>query len=111
MTASQWVQFAQFVVMALVGLIVWSTGRAFKAGQWTQTLDRADDIKRLEARMDRAGQQFSDLATKVQAIPDQMRQMFVGQEIYRAMHEEHVRESVALHAEIDKLWAERRRQP
>lgn len=98
-----WFQIAQVVIMAVVGLLVFTAMRAFKAGQWTQTIDHSADLAKLEARLDHAGRRMSDLSATIQALPDVLRQIFVSRELFDARLEESLRDRHALRDEIDKL--------
>lgn len=98
-----WFQIAQVIIMAIVGLLVFTAMRAFKAGQWTQTVDHSADLARMELRLDLAGKRLSDLATTIQALPHDLRQIFVSRELFEARLDESVRDRKTLWHEIEKL--------
>jgi hypothetical protein len=77
MTSATWVTLGQAIVMALVGLLVFSIRGSFKAGQWTESKDYSKDIAAINGRLDQAGRQMSDIASEVQAWPERMREDFM----------------------------------
>ena len=68
MSLFEWAQVAQMALMAAVTGLVWWWGR-----ERQNAVDVAlihGDLKSLALRVDRAGEKVSDLATRVQGLPD-----------------------------------------
>ena len=105
-----WLQFAQGILMAIVTVVVWVAYRAFRAGQWSQTVDHTKEIRALEDRMQRAGTEMSNLSTKVQRMPEDMRVIFVPREVFAMFAAQSESDRKWLYSEVEKLWTAGRRR-
>lgn len=78
-----WLNFALTVVTALAGAGMALLYRGFRTGKWVQNVDNHQEkIDALNRRLDKAGQEMSDLTDLVQKLPDQFRIEFVSKEVF-----------------------------
>jgi hypothetical protein len=69
-----WLELAKFLVMAAAGLLLWTHRHAFLGGELIGRLKTTEhEIVALRRRMDTAGEEMSNLANEVQALPDRWR--------------------------------------
>lgn len=102
----------QFLVMCAAGALIWSLRQAFAGGRF---LSRFEDVEKrlgqIDKRLDQAGEHMSDLTTKIQALPNQLRDEFVTRREATLIAAESERDRANLHRDVDQLWqaVERRR--
>ena len=109
MTGFMWFKVVQAVVMAAIAVLIWTEQKSFRAGQIVNGLDYGPEIKALTERLDRVGTRLSDLGSKVQMLPEELRRDFVSREVYDREVASLDRDVGRLQAETDKLWVEVRR--
>ena len=99
-----WFSFIQSILVLAGGILTIVAVRGFQTGRWTQTLDKTEDIIRLNQRLDRAGHQISELASTVQGLDHRFRQIFVDREIFHTIEQDLRGKIVDNRSEIDRLW-------
>lgn len=118
--------------MGIAVWIIWSVRHAFTFGLSTQKfLDaheqyRKDTNKRLDAidaeldslkdvnkqlealaeRMGRAGRAMSDMASKVQGLPAELRREFMGKELFAAHERENQGNFEHVQRQLDQMWGQ-----
>ena len=105
-----WIQLAQTVVMAIAAVVIWIAYRAFAVGQWVQAVDHTKELTAIAARLDRAGEEMSDLTTKIQRLPEELRMTFVTKELFTEFRVSTERDRTWLFGEVEKLWSASRRR-
>ena len=108
MNAGLLFQVVQFVVMTMAAVLLWSIRLAFKGGYASKGVDSrmADverEVKEHARRMDKHGLEYSQLFTKVQALPETLRTMFVPREIAAEWLDESRRDRAKLHQDFEEL--------
>lgn len=93
----RWFQIIQLILTVAIGFWLFTVRQAFRAGQWVQ------DLTRLEARLNQAGDKLSTLATIIQRLPDDLRAIFVSRELFDARLDESLRERKELREELMKV--------
>ena len=88
MSAYEWFQITQTIIMALAALLVLSVKVGLKGGSLDVILQRLDN---LDERMNRAGIKMSDLADDVQGLPDRLRKEFLPREEAKLLFDLHNR--------------------
>ena len=88
MTAYEWFQIAQTIIMAVAALLVLSVKVGLKGGSIEVILQRLDQ---LDGLMNRAGEKMSDLADTVQGLPDRLRKDFLPREEAKLLFDLHNR--------------------
>lgn len=120
MTAFQWFQLIQTVLMAVAAIIVGMLLRGFSAGKWIQksedkhetVMSKIRDIEEradkestiLKEWRDKVGREMSVFSTKVQAIPETLRIIFLPREVFDVVDRQNSEDREKLHEEVEKLW-------
>ncbi len=103
-------QVVQTVIMVVTVIVVFIVRNSFKIGSVTtaEARDIAEakaDIIGVNQRMDRAGREMSNLATKVQGLPVMWRSDCVTRELFDRADQENKKDRERMQRQIDLLWA------
>lgn len=124
-----WFNVAQIVTWGVVFVIAWIIKRAYSAGKWVSSIgenhakalkelrdeveelkikseERCEELERdVASRFDKAGVQMSNMATKVQQLPTELRRDFVLLAVHLVQMEETRDERNRIRLQIEQLWA------
>ena len=103
-----WLTFFQSLCLLIVGVLTAVAVRGFQTGRWSQALDKTKEIDQINARLDRAGQQMSDLADEMQSRDEHFRRIFVDQKVFEVVERELRNLSDGNRLEIERIWTRMR---
>lgn len=100
----------QAIALAIGAILVFVVRNSFKVGNVTTNeardiLGLKGDLTTISQRMDRAGREMSDLATKVQGLPATWRADCVTRELFDRADVENRQDRQRMQRQIDLLWA------
>ena len=115
MTADHWGQaLAAFLILAQT-VHIWAKWRSTQkehspfGRRWQDRVIWRIDA--LERRMEEAGEKMSDVATKLQALPEELRKQFLSLEMSQEYAKNCSTDRAALHDEIKRLQDDLKRGP
>lgn len=109
MTAFQWVQLVQFVVMSLASVMLWTLLRAWRGGEMSSRV--VNKLQQLDQVATEQSRQIGEIRSHGQTLVDDLRRdhetRFITRVEFAARLEESLRDRARLQVEIDRLWRRR----
>lgn len=102
MSRGDWLTVLQLLATLLSGGLLLS----LRSGRYLQA--KEDDLTEVKRRLDKAGQEMSDLANEVQKLPDRFRGEFVPRELYVASEIASREDRMWLRRQVETLWEQLR---